>query len=116
MAGKRHFTVLFQPDARTSLDSYSWTRHHLILNLMDDVKSRLEVLTPPQMSTPDGEWKRTAMPGAPAMSTINVVDTDPDHHDEYWLDVTSFLAPSSLQRGVLGGAPAETITKAPAIK
>lgn len=114
MAGKRHFTVLFQPDARTSLDSYSWTRNHLILNLMDDVKSRLEVLTPPRTATPEGEWKRTAMPGAPAMSTISVIDTDPDQDDEYWLDVTSFLAPSSLQRGVLDSTPAETIKQAPA--
>ena len=114
MAGKRHFTVLFEPDAHTSLDSYAWTRNHLILNLMDDVKSRLEVLTPPQMATPGGDWKRAAMAGAPATSTINVVDTDPDHSDEYWLDVTGFLAPSSLQRGVLGSAAAETIKQAPA--
>ncbi|WP_343855434.1 prolyl oligopeptidase family serine peptidase [Rhodanobacter soli] len=114
MAGKRHFTVLFEPDTHTSLDSYAWTRNHLILNLMDDVKSRLEVLTPPQTATPGDDWKREAMPGAPAMSTINVVDTDPDHSDEYWLDVTGFLAPSSLQRGVLGSAAAETIKQAPA--
>ncbi|RCS29200.1 S9 family peptidase [Rhodanobacter denitrificans] len=114
MAGKRRFVVLFAPDARTSLDSYAWTKDHLILNLMDDVKSRLEVLTPPQMATPDGNWKREAMPGAPAMSTIRVVDTDPDHSDEYWLDVTGFLAPSSLKHGVLGSTAAETIKQAPA--
>ena len=114
MAGKREFTVLFKPDAHTSLDSYAWTRHHLILNLMDDVKSRLDVLTPPLMATRDGDWKREAMPGAPAMSSISVVDTDPDHSDEYWLDVTGFLTPSSLQRGVLGSTPAETIKQDPA--
>ncbi|WP_040672982.1 MULTISPECIES: prolyl oligopeptidase family serine peptidase [Rhodanobacter] len=114
MAGKREFTVLFKPDAHTSLDSYAWTRHHLILNLMDDVKSRLDVLTPPQMATPDGDWKRAAMPGAPAMSSISVIDTDPDHSDEYWLDVTGFLTPSSLQRGVLDSTPAETVKQAPA--
>ncbi|KQZ68253.1 prolyl oligopeptidase [Rhodanobacter sp. Root561] len=114
MAGKREFTVLFKPDAHISLDSYAWTRHHLILNLMDDVKSRLDVLTPPQMATPDGDWKRAAMPGAPAMSSISVVDTDPDHSDEYWLDVTGFLTPSSLQRGVLDSTSAETIKQAPA--
>ncbi|KRE83660.1 prolyl oligopeptidase [Rhodanobacter sp. Soil772] len=114
MAGKRHFAVLFEPDSHTSLDSYAWTKSHLILNLMDDVKSRLEVLTPPPMAAPGGDWKRAAMAGAPAMSTINVIDTDPDHSDEYWLDVTGFLAPSSLQRGVLDGAAAETIKQAPA--
>ncbi len=114
MAGKRHFTMLFQPDAHTSLDSYAWTRHHLILNLMDDVKSRLEVLTPPQTATPTSDWKREAMPGAPAMSTISVIDTDPDHSDEYWLDVAGFLAPATLERGMIGSVPAETIKQEPA--
>jgi len=113
MAGKRHFSVLFKPDAHTSLASYNWTRHHLIMDVLDDVKSRLELLTPPAGTT-TGTWMRTAMPGAPAMSTISVVDTDPDHSDEYWIDVTGFLAPSSLQRGVSGSVPAETIKQEPA--
>ncbi len=114
MMGKRHFTVLFAPDEHTALSSYAWTRHHLILDVLDDVKSRLEVLTPPQMAGPDDDWQPEALPGAPALSTISVVDTDPDHSDEYWLDVTGFLAPSSLQRGVLDSTPAETIKREPA--
>ncbi|HEY8586913.1 MAG TPA: prolyl oligopeptidase family serine peptidase [Rhodanobacter sp.] len=114
MAGERHLTVLFKPDAQTSLDSFAWTRHHLILNLMDDVKSRLEVLTPPQGATAAEPWKHLPMPGTSAMSTIRVIDTDPDDSDEYWVDVTGFLMPSSLQRGVLGGSAAETIKQAPA--
>ena len=48
------------------------------------------------------------------MSTIQVVDTDPDHSDEYWLDVTGFLTPATLQRGVLGSEPAVTIKQDPA--
>ncbi len=114
MAGQHHFTVLFEPDAHTSLDSYAWTKNHLILNLMDDVKSRLEVLTPPQMATADGSWRRAVMPGAPAMSTISVLDTDPDHSDEYWLNVSGFLTPSSLERGMLDSVAAETIKQEPA--
>lgn len=110
MAGKRAFTVLFKPDAHTSLASFDWTRHHLILDTLHDVKSHLEVLTPQD----DGQWKREAMPDAPALSTINVVDTDPDENDEYWLSVTGFLTPSTLQRGVLDGAPAETLKHEPA--
>nr|WP_236886564.1 prolyl oligopeptidase family serine peptidase [Dyella thiooxydans] len=109
MAGKRQFEVLFRPDAHTSLASYSWTRHHLILDVLDDVKSRLEVLTPEA-----GGWKRAPMEGAPALSTVSVVDTDPDHSDEYWLGVTGFLTPSSLQYGVIGGAAPETLKREPA--
>ena len=110
MAGKRHFTTLFVPDAHTALSNYAWTRHHLILDIMDDVKSRLDVLTP----NDDGSWARAAMPGAPTFSTVSVVDTDPDHSDEYWLSVTGFLTPSSLERGVLGEGPAQTIKHSPA--
>ena len=109
MAGKRDFTALFTPDAHTALSGYAWTRHHLILNTLDDVKSKLEVLTPEHDA-----WKRAALPGAPAFSTIGVVDTDPDHSDEYWLSVTGFLTPSSLQRGVLGHGRAQTIKRSPA--
>jgi len=111
MAGKRGFSVLFQPDAHTALSGYAWTQHHLIIDVLDDVKSRLDVLTPPVSG--NGDWSRESMPGAPAFSTISVVDTDPDDSDEYWLSVNGFLDPPSLQRGVLGSQPAETIKQQP---
>jgi len=112
MAGKRDFTALFTPDAHTALASYSWTQHHLILDVLDDVKSRLDVLTPP--ASGKGAWAREALPGAPKFSTVAVVDTDPDHSDEYWLTVTGFLDPPSLERGVLGSEPAKKIKQEPA--
>ncbi|HET6632132.1 MAG TPA: prolyl oligopeptidase family serine peptidase [Rhodanobacteraceae bacterium] len=109
MAGKRDFTVLFKPDPRTALSSWNWTRHHLILDVLDDVKSRLSVLTP----KPGGEWSRKAMPGTPSFSTIRVVDTDPDVSDEFWLSVTGFLTPATLERGVLGKTSPEAIKHEP---
>jgi prolyl oligopeptidase len=114
IAGKREFTVLFKPDQHTALSSYAWTRNHLILDVLDDVKSRLEVLTPPRMAGADDGWHPEVLPGAPALSTVSVIDTDPDHSDEYWLDVAGFLTPASLERGVLGSTPAETIKQEPA--
>ncbi len=110
MAGKRDFIALFTPDAHTALSSYSWTRHHLILDLLDDVKSRLEILTPAEK----GDWKREALEGAPPMSTVAVIGTDPDDSDEYWLSVAGFLTPSTLQRGVIGEGAARTIKTTPA--
>ncbi|HVX04129.1 MAG TPA: prolyl oligopeptidase family serine peptidase [Rhodanobacteraceae bacterium] len=112
MAGKRDFTALFTPDAHTALSDYSWTQHHLILDVLDDVKSRLDVLTPP--ASGHGAWTREALPGAPKFSTVAVVGTDPDHSDEYWLTVTGFLDPPSLERGVLGSEPAKKIKQEPA--
>ena len=109
VAGQRDFTVLFKPDAHTSLASYDWTKNHLILDVLDDVKSVLSVLTPQP-----GAWKREPMAGTPALSDVSVVDTDPDHSDEYWLSTTGYLTPSSLQRGVLGGDKPQTIKHEPA--
>jgi prolyl oligopeptidase len=110
MAGKRQFTTLFTPGQHTALSNYTWTRHHLIVNIMDDVKSRLDVMTPQA----DGTWAHEAMSGAPQFSTVDVVDTDPDNTDEYWLTVTGFLTPPSLERGVLGEQQAEVIKQSPA--
>ena len=46
LAGQRRFRVLFRPTSARSLEGWSWTRHHLILNLLEHVKSRLFLLTP----------------------------------------------------------------------
>src|SRR5262249_18942246 len=44
--GKRAFAVLFRPTPRTTLSSYSATKNHLILNVLDNIRSRIYVLTP----------------------------------------------------------------------
>src|SRR3546814_11072606 len=67
MAGERKFTVLFQPTDTTSLDGYTWTKSHLVLNVLDDVKNRLSVLTPGA----DG-WATAEFVGAPDIGTLGV--------------------------------------------
>ncbi|MBP1637055.1 MAG: Prolyl oligopeptidase, partial [Acidobacteria bacterium] len=108
MQGKRDFTVLFEPTPRSSLAGLSWTRHHAILNVLEDVKNSLFVLTPGQ----DG-WKREPLPGAPAFSTVGASGVDPDESDEYFLTVSGYLAPTTLQLGRVGEAP-EKIKEMPA--
>ncbi|MEP7064317.1 MAG: prolyl oligopeptidase family serine peptidase [Betaproteobacteria bacterium] len=102
MAGQRDFAVLYAPTATTSLDSYSWTRHHLIVNTMHDVVSQLEVLTPRA-----GQWKRAPLGGAPALSAIAAHGVDEESSDAYFLTVSGFLEPTTLYYGTLGkGKPA----------
>ncbi|KLD65704.1 prolyl oligopeptidase [Dyella japonica DSM 16301] len=108
MAGKRELTVLFEPTDSTALDAYSWTRHHLILNVMDNVVNRLEVLTPG-----DGAWKREPLGGAPALSTIAAGGVDDDTSDDYFLTVTGFLQPTTLYYGSLGQGEAQAIKHSP---
>ena len=109
MAGSRELTVLFEPTATTALDGYSWTRHHLILNVMDDVVNKLEVLTPEP-----GEWKREPLGGAPRLSAIDAGAVDADEGDDYFLTVTGFLQPTTLYYGTLGAGEATAIKHSPA--
>lgn len=108
MAGKREFNLLFEPTATASLADHSWTRHHLILNVLDDVKNRLYVLTPDS-----GTWKQAPFKGAPVIGTVSASGVDPDESDEYFMNVTDFLTPSTLHHGTIGKAP-ERLKETPA--
>jgi len=100
MEGKRELKVLFEPTATSSLAGYSWTRRHLILNVLDDVKNTLTVLTPGQ-----GEWTRTPLSGAPPFTSVSAFAVDPDETDEYFMNVSGYLTPSSLLYGTVGREP-----------
>ncbi|MEU4079399.1 S9 family peptidase [Streptomyces venezuelae] len=108
LAGDRTPEVLFTPDARTALAGHTWTRNHLILETMRDVSTRIEVLTP----AAEGGWTREPLVGVPELSAVSVVDTDPDESDEYFLDVSGFLQPSTLHLGRIG-AGTEVLKQAP---
>jgi prolyl oligopeptidase len=112
MAGDRTLTVLFAPDEHTSLSGYTWTRHHLVLSTLSDVKTRLEVLTPPAEGLAGAvAWDRAPLPGVPDLSEADVVGVDPDASDEYFLDAQSFVEPSTLRRGVIGDPDAVEVLK-----
>ncbi|WP_370942969.1 prolyl oligopeptidase family protein [Amycolatopsis sp. cg5] len=96
-AGDRNFTVLFEPDAHTSLEYHAWTRNHLLLATLSDVKTELRVLTPG-----DGGWASEPLAGAPTFSTAEILDTDPDASDEYLLNISGFLTPATLSYGRVG--------------
>src|SRR5690554_29535 len=105
LAGDRDFEVLYTPTASTALVGATWTRHHLVLNILDDVTNRLEVLTPPPAGA--GGWRRSPLGppiqgGAsfevPQLATIAVGAVDADESDDLWLTVTGFLTPTTLAR------------------
>ena len=100
-------TVLFEPDPHTALNYHAWTRDHLLLNLLHDVRSRLEVLTPA-----DGQWPRAALPGVPPMAQTEIAATDSRDSNEYLLSSSGFTEPETLRRGVIG-EPAEVLKQAP---
>ncbi|MCR6663240.1 MAG: prolyl oligopeptidase family serine peptidase [Luteimonas sp.] len=111
MAGKREFDVLFEPTDTTSLAGASFTRNHLVLNVLDDVKNTLTVLTPGANG-----WSRRPLQGIPAFGTISARAVDSDESDALWLTVTDYLTPTTLMLGDAGeGAAApETLKTQPA--
>lgn len=104
--------MLFTPDEHTALAGWSWTRNHLILTTRADVSSRMELLTPGP--GPDG-WRRAPLAGVPPLSTASVTCTDPDVSDEYFLNVSGYLQPSTLYRGTAGGDAGESVKRGPAL-
>ncbi|HEX5114023.1 MAG TPA: prolyl oligopeptidase family serine peptidase [Pseudonocardiaceae bacterium] len=108
LAGSRDLTVLFEPDAHNYLGYYSWTRRHVILHTLSDVRSRLTVLTPG-----DDGWTRAALPGVPEDAYTDLADTDPDDDDAYLLVSSGFTEPDTLRRGVIGADEDEVLKQAP---
>ena len=112
MAGKREFDVLFEPTDSTSLAGATWTKNLVVLNVMDDVKNKLTVLTHGK----DG-WTSKPMPvGSLEFGTTSVGAVDADESDAVWLTTTNYLIPTTLMLGEAGGAPEsiETLKAMPA--
>jgi len=109
LAGERKLEVLFAPTERTSLAGFSPTRHHLLLNELDNVRNRITVLTRVR-----GAWRRAPLPGLPALAAVTATAVDDETSDDYWLTVTDFLTPTALSRGTAGKGPAERLKQLPA--
>lgn len=110
LKGDRAFDVLFEPTERRSLAGVSPTRHFVILNELDNVQSRIEVL-----SHRDGQWHREPMPGLPGFVTASASAVDADDSDDYFLTVAGFLTPTTLSMGTAGGGPARPLKHLPAL-
>jgi prolyl oligopeptidase len=100
LSGDRALVPVFSPDASTSLQSWSWTRDHLLLNLLHDVSSEIRILDP------GNDWRYELLDACPPLHSVDayaVDDEDEDSGNDYWLIATGFLTPSTLYRGTIGG-------------
>ena len=128
LAGSRELSVLFTPDKHTSLQSWSWTRDFLLLNLLRDVSSEIRALDPQRPGT-DTVWASTVLDACPPLHDVNAYavddedtaigsddDSDDDGTDgaaapaegeapgagnDFWLVAAGFTTPSTLTRGTL---------------
>ncbi len=116
MAGARDFSVLFEPSERRSLASYSVTKNFVLVNELDNVKSRLY-----EWSRASGAWTRKEVP-LPGLGTVTAgaltEDEEPDDSgittDDYFLTHTGFLTPPTLYLAKAGAKDREKLKALPA--
>ncbi len=118
IAGDRRVRTVFRPDAHTSLHQVAWTENHLLLVVLEDVRSAVVVVTlggnPDDPDDPDGGVRTERLTGLPENASVSIVGTDPDDGgDEFFLDVGNYVTPSTLLRGTVGG-PLEVLRRSPA--
>ena len=109
LEGKREFEVLFEPTERSTLSDFTPTLNHVILNVLDNVRNRLYVLT-----RVDGKWQREPLPGMPEFGTVSVDAVDDEENDDYFLTLTDYVTPTSLLLGTVGKGAPEKLKQLPA--
>ncbi|MGB6278042.1 MAG: prolyl oligopeptidase family serine peptidase [Rhodococcus sp. (in: high G+C Gram-positive bacteria)] len=109
ISGTIALTVLFAPDAHTSLHQYAWTENHLLLVTLQDVRTQLHVLTPRT-----NEWVSTTVDGLSDLISTEIIGTDAEENgDEFFLSSSGYLTPATLLVGTVGGE-LEVLKQAPA--
>ena len=108
LAGGRDFSAIFEPKERVSLQDYSVTRGYILLDVLDNVKSRLI-----EARRQGAAWQLRDV-AVPAAASIGVSAVDRDEGDDYWLTVTSFVEPTTLYLGRAGAGAREKLKSLPA--
>jgi prolyl oligopeptidase len=106
--GQRNFRTLFEPTATKSLASFSPTKYYLVLNEMDNVRSR-----PVLLYVANGSWSATSI-DAPGFATVDIGGVDADTTDEYFATIEDFLTPASLYLGTAGQSGRALLKSVPA--
>jgi prolyl oligopeptidase len=107
LRGEREFAVLFEPSERRALASTSETKNYLILNELDNVRSKAYAL-----KRENNQWVRSQL-ATPAFGSVRVRGVDADASDDYFMTVNDFLTPSSLLLGTVGAAAQEKLKGLP---
>jgi prolyl oligopeptidase len=100
LKGDRRLEVLFEPSARVSLADVERTRDRVLLQTLDNVKSRLTAL-----SLKDGAWDRTEIPTA-GIGTADI-SASTDESENFFFTYEDFTTPESLWLSESGGPPAK---------
>jgi prolyl oligopeptidase len=103
LRGADRFEVLFEPSQRVSLARVDRTRDRVLLQTLDNVRSRITAL-----SLEGGAWKRSEVP-TPGLGTASLSATS-DLTESFFFTYQDFATPVSLWLAESGAAPARVKT------
>ncbi|TFV93920.1 S9 family peptidase [Oxalobacteraceae bacterium OM1] len=108
LQGARDFELLFVPTPTRSLSKVVHTRGAVLLNELDNVKSRVTELRRVQ-----GKWVRRAV-ATPEIGSVALQEVDELDSDDYFMQVAGFLTPDTLYLGHAGSDAREKLKSLPA--
>jgi len=108
---KADFTPLFEPTGRCSLDGMTITAGYVILELLDNVRSKVVFWK----HTKENGWVKKSEESNPVIRGLSLAAVDEDNNDYLWLRTESFVKPSTLSL-VNAGEGISTIEKAKPLK
>lgn len=109
LRGERKMQALFTPTGTRSLAGFVLTRHHVIVDVMDNVASRLE-----QWHKRGANFERSDIP-APFPGSLGIASlhdpsiSDDPLADRYLVSYTDFLTPDSLLLATAGRSEREAL-------
>jgi prolyl oligopeptidase len=112
LTGDRRFQTLFTPTARRILEGWITTSRNIVLSILDNVRSRVEIAAP----TDDGGWRVSPYAGLPDAATLSISplqDEGPPESDAFLATAADFITPSTLYLCAPGAAP-EVLKQQPA--
>ena len=108
LEGRKQPTVLYEPTERAALRSYVLTRDMILLDILDNVKSKVV-----EMRRKGDRWVSTTVK-LPPSSVVSVAALDRHESNDYWMTVTSFVEPTTLYLAKPGDADREKMKYLPA--
>jgi prolyl oligopeptidase len=89
LGGERSFETIFEPSERTVLRGVTATRGHLLVSLLDDVRTELRRYT-----YRDGTWEHERIP-APELASASFAATSPTT-DRFFVTYSGYTRPTTL--------------------
>jgi len=108
IGGARQPEVLYEPRERAALRSFTATKDMIVLDILDNVKSRIV-----EMRKKGDRWVSTDV-AIPPSSIVSVGALDKDTSNDYWMTVTSFIEPTTLYLATPGKSDREKMKSLPA--